>query len=417
VTINADATFFIGSADPSAELTVNTQPVRMSLEGAFAYTVDLKPGKNVFNIQSGTQTLTYIITRPMVNTAVSGAKAAFVPFVRPVRVAVSTEGAPMRSTPVDGGINRLAHFPKGVLLNIDGEQGDFFRVDLNDAAKAWIFKGNVKAADCTEPLAETGVQPPKHTQDNEFDVFTFELNKKQPYVIKEGNPLKLTFYNPDYVFEYPVNHKYIGYSGQYEGDKFVLKIRKSPKIDPKNPLKDIKIAIDPGHGGSECGAVGCFKDKEKDINLAISKYLDEELKARGADVFMTRSTDCYVGLKERVAAANKENAAILISVHANAVPDNLDPRLYSGTSIYYYYPQAKPLADSIIKSMTTKLGTRNDGVRQGSLALVRNTGALSILIETAYMINPYDMELLRDKSFQKRCAAAIADGVEDWFKN
>ena len=67
--------------------------------------------------------------------------------------------------------------------------------------------------------------------------------------------------------------------------------------------------------------------------------------------------------------------------------------------------------------MTKQLGTQNDNVRQGSLALVRNTTALSILIEVAYLINPEDNAMLIDTHFQKRCAKAIADGIEDFLKN
>lgn len=65
--------------------------------------------------------------------------------------------------------------------------------------------------------------------------------------------------------------------------------------------------------------------------------------------------------------------------------------------------------------MTTQAGTNNDKVRQGSLALVRNTNALSILIEVAYMINPEDNAKLIDTAFQQQCAKSIADGIEKYF--
>ena len=83
----------------------------------------------------------------------------------------------------------------------------------------------------------------------------------------------------------------------------------------------------------------------------------------------------------------------------------------------YYYNQAKPLAESILSEMTTQLGTQNDKVRQGSLALVRPTASVSVLIEVAYMINPDDYTLLTDKDFQAKCAKSIADGVEKYLLN
>ena len=67
--------------------------------------------------------------------------------------------------------------------------------------------------------------------------------------------------------------------------------------------------------------------------------------------------------------------------------------------------------------MTTKLGLNNDKVRQASFALVRNTNALSILIETAYLINPSDNARLISEDFQIECAKSIADGLEKYFVN
>ena len=67
--------------------------------------------------------------------------------------------------------------------------------------------------------------------------------------------------------------------------------------------------------------------------------------------------------------------------------------------------------------MTSQLGINNDKVHQRSFALVRNTNALSILIEIGYVINPQDNAKMREKNFQKATAKAIADGIEQFFKN
>ena len=108
---------------------------------------------------------------------------------------------------------------------------------------------------------------------------------------------------------------------------------------------------------------------------------------------------------------------IFLSIHTNALPDNMNPLENTGTSIYYYYPQAKALADAIMKNMNEQLPFSNDKVRKGSLAVVRNTNALSVLIEVAYLINPEDNAKLLDKDIQKDSAKAIADGLEEFMKN
>ena len=118
---------------------------------------------------------------------------------------------------------------------------------------------------------------------------------------------------------------------------------------------------------------------------------------------------------DRVRRTNENEALIFISIHGNALPDNMDPNEHEGTSVFYYYPQAKPLADSILKSMTAQLPLADDRVRQGSLAVVRNTEALSVLIEVGYLINPSDNAYLLDKEIQANAGKAIADGVEDFM--
>ena len=132
---------------------------------------------------------------------------------------------------------------------------------------------------------------------------------------------------------------------------------------------------------------------------------------------MTRSADNYVSLKDRVEIANYGDSVVFLSIHGNALPDGQDPNKNRGTSIYYYYPQAKPLADKIMETVVSEIGVPNDKVRQGSLAVVRNTNALSLLIEVSYLINPEDNANLVNPEFQKQYAKAIADSLERYFSN
>lgn len=421
VTITSGSSFFIGSSKVGIPLKINGQYVRVHPSGGFAYVVNLQDGKNTFLIEAGDESQIYIINKP-VSTYKGGTYTPpkLVEYETKKNYYIASEGAPLRETPVDTGINRLSHFEKDVPVIIDGEKSNFYRVVLNNNTKAWIAKTNVKAFEGHLNSPAT-VTKRTFTEDDKYYIFTFNLDKKAPYVMTEGQPFTLKFYNvkdcPDntYVFTFPINSKTYGYKGYYEENKFILKVRKFPDINPKTPLKGRIITLDAGHGGTEWGSIGCCGDKEKDINLAISQYLEKELQARGATVYMTRRVDNNLGLRERVNYANDKDSEILISIHANALPDGQDPNKHSGTSIYYYYNQAKPLAESIITEMTTQLETNYDKVRQGSLALVRNTNAVSILIEVAYMINPEDNAKLIDTEFQKKCAKSIADGLEKYF--
>lgn len=422
VTINSASTFFIGSSDKP--LKINGQNVPLHSTGAFAYVVKLNNGSNTFVLESddGNRQI-FVITKPVIKSSAYTAPV-FSAYQNKKSFYVTTENAPLRSTPVDAGINRIAHLQRNVELLIDGEQSGFYRVDLGADKKAWIAKTNVKPYTNNFNVTPAVLSGYDFDENDEYYTFTFHLDKRVPFEIVEGEPMVLKFYNvkdkPVYMTEFSYKqaasgHSLVGYSGEYQGNDFVWKIRKPIVTNYKRPLHNVKIAIDAGHGGSETGTIGCLGDKEKDINLNISKYLQTELKKRGAKVIMTRSDDSYAGLKDRVDYANREDAAVLLSIHSNALPDGADPNKNSGTSIYYYYNQAKPLADTILNTVVSETGVNNDKVRQGSLALVRNTNALSLLIEVAYMINPEDNAKLINQDFQKQYAKAIADALEKYF--
>ena len=101
-------------------------------------------------------------------------------------------------------------------------------------------------------------------------------------------------------------------------------------------------------------------------------------------------------------------------MHANSLPDAINPQTRRGSSVFYYYDEAKPLSDAILNSVSKKMDVNIEGVKQASFAVVRNTSAVSVLVETAYVINPDDNELLMDDKFRQLYAKAIADGIKDY---
>ncbi len=422
VVINANSTFFIGSS--SKPLKINGQNVPLHPSGAFAYVVPLKNGANTFVLQSDEQREIFVITKPVIKSS-NVLPSVFTPYNAKKMFFVTTKDAPLRSTPVDSGINRMAHLPSNMKLWVDGEKSGFYRVVLGKDNYGWISKSDVKA-DSSNDFNLAQLSGYEYLDSDEYFTFVFHLNKQVPFEMVEGDPFLMKFYNVKdqenntYVYDFPIKdalsgRKLIGYSGEYNGNDFILKIRKPIITNSWRPLHNIRIAIDAGHGGSENGSISCLGNKEKDINLAIAKLVESELKKRGAHVIMTRKGDNYVSLKDRVEIANYGNAVVFISIHGNALPDGADPNKNRGTSIYYYYPQAKPIADMIMDTVVSEIGVPNDKVRQGSLAVVRNTNALSLLVEVSYLINPEDNANLINPEFQKQYAKAIADSLERYF--
>jgi N-acetylmuramoyl-L-alanine amidase len=185
-------------------------------------------------------------------------------------------------------------------------------------------------------------------------------------------------------------------------------------IPPRNSV----VVLDPGHGGSEPGAIGQYST-EKDITLAISLKVGAILTQKGIRVEYTRKTDATVGLTDRGPIANLLNAALFVSIHCNAV-DNRDAQ---GTETWYWAPANNPslymqkderekLATAIQDRLAAALGRPNRGVKSyQNLCVLRMTEMPSALAEVAFLSNPEEERLLNQDSFQNLAAKAIAEGI------
>ena len=193
--------------------------------------------------------------------------------------------------------------------------------------------------------------------------------------------------------------------------------RQNPKSKIPSPLAGIKILLDPGHGGAETGAIAPTGYPEKDINLLISKLVREQLKQRGAIVYMTREEDKDVSLPERVATIDKIAPAIAISIHYNALPDGGDAINTKGLSAFWYHPQAHSLAMFLHNYLVKKLNRSDYGVYWNNLALTRPTSAPSVLLELGFIINPDEFEWIVNPQEQQKLAVAIAQGITQWFSS
>lgn len=210
-----------------------------------------------------------------------------------------------------------------------------------------------------------------------------------------------------------------GYTVHYDGTALCLDVKKPVELKAKpNVLAGIKVCVDPGHGGSETGSIGCSGLHESALNLAIALKLKDLLEANGATVLMTRKTDAeFVSLEDRVKMATDWGADFLISVHNNALPDGLDPWKEHGTSAYWYHPQAVQLAGMLRDNLIEKLGFSNLGSRYQNLALARPSAMPAVLVEIGFMINPDEFAQLIDPSVQQNAAQAITDGLIKYLGN
>ncbi|WP_287154232.1 N-acetylmuramoyl-L-alanine amidase [Candidatus Solincola tengchongensis] len=176
-------------------------------------------------------------------------------------------------------------------------------------------------------------------------------------------------------------------------------------------LSGWRFCIDPGHGGSETGAVGPTGLLEKDVNLRVALKLRDLLVAEGAQVLMTRESDVYVSISQRWQMANSWGADRFISVHHNSVDD---PGVnYTVTLVSKYASQESlALANAVQAELVAELGLPNSGVWQVDYCGVLNhTTMPAILTEASFISNPQQERLLRDDAYLFREAQAIFRGI------
>lgn len=411
--VNTNYAFFVGKAGKSEEISINDEKIYIAPNGAFAYTVKLKDGENRIVLKSNFNTQVYRIYKESVEQNVKPELVELVPQLYQVK----KDNTPLRSAPVDFGMNRISHLFEGTNILIDGKKGDFYRVFLSKNKEAWIKKDAVI-------LAPYNVEPKFITMNSETfknaSKHTIEFTEKLPYTIDEtDNEIVFRVYNPIVSDNsvYTVNirkpKKYTYETVSHKG-VYVFKVSHFPESEKKT-LEGLTIVVDAGHGGSEKGAIGCLGDEEKNINLKIANELKEILCLMGADVVMTRECDGNISLDDRIKIAREKCANIFVSIHLNSIPDiKFDVHKNKGTSVYYYNQNSKDLAKLVEKSVVDKLETRNDGVKTASFAVIRPTEYVGILVEVAYMTNPIDSVLYTKDSFPRETAKAIADGVLEY---
>lgn len=196
---------------------------------------------------------------------------------------------------------------------------------------------------------------------------------------------------------------------------------------PGTPLGGATVVLDPGHGGSEVGAVGPGGTQEKVVNLQIAERTKARLEALGATVVLTRAGDYRITLASRAAIATALQPAVFVSIHHNADPDG--PNDGPGAETYYQIasPDSKRAAGLVWEELTTafagydvpwvadtdhgaKYRPASDGGDYYGI-LRRTAGVPAVLSEAAFISNGPEEQLLVDPQFQEAEAGAIAQAI------
>ena len=191
------------------------------------------------------------------------------------------------------------------------------------------------------------------------------------------------------------------------------------------------IFLDPGHGGSDPGAVSGGV-REKDLTLSVYNKVSSKLASLGYTVLTSRNVDKDVDLVERAEQANNANADMLLSIHFNAGGRGVA----RGIETYYYQSQAdrvpkinkenhnnaerlersRKLANKVQQNLLYQTGANDRGVKRASFTVLRETSIPSILVELGFIDNPEERNKIKTNEYQERLANGIVDGIVEYYK-
>lgn len=184
-----------------------------------------------------------------------------------------------------------------------------------------------------------------------------------------------------------------------------------------DPLEGVSILLDPGHGGTDPGAIGPTGLKESDTNLRVARYLRILLEADGAEVKMTRETDSYLTLGQRVEMAKELKPDLFVSIHHNA---SLSPRKTNRSEIYYNALD-QGLSQIAGQHMIDRLESYGFGeeslIVPGGFFVLRNNPSPSVLTEGSYISIPAIEKQLKTGKALTDQAEALRWAIRETFSN
>ncbi|WP_421570647.1 N-acetylmuramoyl-L-alanine amidase [Stenotrophomonas sp. PD6] len=231
------------------------------------------------------------------------------------------------------------------------------------------------------------------------------------------------------------------------------------RIKMQAGMRPLVVAIDPGHGGQDPGAVGPTGKREKDITLAVARELARQVNATpGLKAFLTRDTDVFIPLPMRAQKARSAKADIFISIHADAAEN----RAATGSSVYVlstkgassqrarwladkenaadlvggvrlqqtegtlanvlldlaqsgYMKASEDAAGHVLGGLKRIGKNHKPNIERANFAVLRTSDMPAMLVETAFISNPDEERRLMDPAYQRQIAGAVLDGVHTFF--
>jgi N-acetylmuramoyl-L-alanine amidase len=229
---------------------------------------------------------------------------------------------------------------------------------------------------------------------------------------------------------------------------------------PQDTGRDVIVAVDAGHGGQDPGAIGPRGTEEKNVTLAIARLLARRIdQQRGMRAVLTRDSDIFIPLRERMVIARRDKADLFVSIHADCVADRqiagasvyilslrgasseaahwlaerendadlkggvqLDDKSSTLASVLLNLSQSATISESmtaarqVLASLDHSVPVRKSEVQQAAFVVLKSPDIPSMLVETDYISDPAEERKLRSRSRQLKIADAVFQGIRGYFR-
>src|SRR6478672_10425727 len=176
----------------------------------------------------------------------------------------------------------------------------------------------------------------------------------------------------------------------------------------KNTTKTFTtVVVDAGHGGKDSGAYRRSGPPEKMVTLDVAQRLERRLRESQIKTVMTRDSDVFIELNDRVAMENAQKNAVFVSIHFN----DSRKRKTRGFETYYHSGASFDLANGIQQKLMTIPNSANGGVHTANFRVLRLASCPAVLVECGYLSNRSEGNQARDSEYRELLADRIAEAI------
>jgi len=437
-----------GTSDPNQRLFVNGEEVtNRTIEGFFSTHVSLEPGRNDFEFtQIGQAPVTRTVNRNAPQPAQPPAPAPTTTRIEtPTYATITSETAwAFPRNTATGGSDWMMEV--GQVDRVIAESSNGF-VQLSSGR--WVLRSGV-SLETKEEFVQDVLQDGQYYVGVYYDTIVWQTEVfSGTYAHFDGQVLTVNFGMhtepppltlPDdlsgtmlysvssgmdgdvayHAFTIREDARFGGHFVRYEDGELRLYLRRRRVLaQGERPLSEMTFVLDPGHGGTEYGAIGPLGREmpEKYLVMINTQKLTERLVELGATVYSTRYSDISVSVQDRVALSRRINPDMFISLHVNSVSETTNARNIRGFTVWYRNPGSASAARTFLDIMyDVNPGTnRYRNINQANFYVCRPQWTPHVLLESSFIVNIEDFVWLIDPVQQNRMADATVEAILEYF--